>query len=127
MYKNYKSFDYDKFITEYYYGDLSGLEYIEKTIIKEMKNKIEENNKKGVVCFTIEEYITSLFYAALELNNCMTIYEMEPKIKTNFNYNIYTLVRDKLFEELGFDVEDINKVVNELLCGVDTKRSVKNE
>ena len=103
MYNKYKSFDLKTFKKEFESGDLCGLEYLEKTIITEMKKQIEENNKKGVMHFTIEEYITSLFYATMELNNCNNIYETESRVNTRFSYDIYALVRDKLFQELGFN------------------------
>ena len=46
MYNKYKSFDLKTFKKEFESGDLCGLEYLEKTIITEMKKQIEENNKK---------------------------------------------------------------------------------
>lgn len=108
-------FDYNKFVREYAYGDLSGLEYLEDTIIKDMKEKIKEDNKNCVEHFTREEYITSLFYATLELNNCNNIYETESKVKTNFNFDIYSNVRDLLFTELGFNVEKLSEEVDKIL------------
>ena len=104
MYNKYKSFDLETFKNNFNGGDLSGLEYLEQTIIKDMKEKIKEDNTKFLEHFTIEEYITSLFYATLELNNCNNIYETESKVKTNFNFDTYAIVRDKLFEELGIDI-----------------------
>lgn len=102
MYNKYKNFDLKTFKEKFEMGDLSGLEYLEETIMTEMKKKIEEDNKKGVSHFTKEEYITSLFYATLYLNNCNNIYEVESSVNTRFNYDIYAVVRDKLFQELGF-------------------------
>ena len=46
MYNKYKTFDLKTFKKEFESGDLCGLEYLEKTIITEMKKQIEENNKK---------------------------------------------------------------------------------
>ena len=115
MYKNYKDFDYNKFAKEFAYGDLCGLEYLEQTIIKDMKEKIKEDNIKFLEHFTIEEYITSLFYATMKLNNCNNIYETESKVKTNFNFDIYANVRNKLFEELGFDLEKLSEDIDTFL------------
>lgn len=113
MYKNYKSFDYEQFKKEFSYGDLSGLEYIETTIIKEIKDYLDGIDYLKQVDFTIEEYIYDLFKATLNLNYCNNIYETSSyDLKINFNYDIYANIRDKLFEELGFDLEDIWNYVN---------------
>lgn len=101
-----KEFNIEKFKEEFEQGDLNGLEYLEETIIKDMKDKIQEDNKKGVIDFTREEYITSLFEAVMYLNNCEIIYETSD-IKNKFNFDYYAYIRDLLFEELNIDLEEL--------------------
>lgn len=81
-------------------GDLDALLYLQETIILKMKDKIKEHNKTNSMKFIKEEYICSLFNAVLELNNCNMIHERS-EVENKFNYDIYAIVRDKLFEELG--------------------------
>lgn len=84
-------------------GDLTALEYIEDTIIADMKEKIKEHNKTNSMKFIREEYICSLFYAVLRLNNCIVIHE-RGDVDNKFDFDTYAIVRDKLFEELGIEV-----------------------
>ena len=86
------------FKKEFGYGDLSGLEYLEKTIIKNMK---EINSKNNTMFFTKEDYLINLFYATLNLNYCNNIYETDYKENgKNFDYNLYFQTKDLLFTEL---------------------------
>lgn len=101
-----KEFNIKEFKKEFEYGDLSGLEYLEETIIKNCKETIKENNKKMNNDFIKEEYITSLFYAVKELNNCNFIYECT-NVKNNFNFDYYSSIRDLLFKELNIDLEEL--------------------
>ena len=75
------NFNYEIFKQEINNGDLGGLEYLEKTIIEEMKNKIKEDNKHLYTDYSIEEYITSLFEATMYLNNCNNICEVSEVLK----------------------------------------------
>lgn len=88
-----KNFDFDIFNEELTSGDIFGLRYLEKTIIKEWKEKPFDP-----LHYTKEEYLISLFYATLELNTCNNIYETE-NIENNFNFDIYAVVRNKFLEE----------------------------
>ena len=91
-------FDLKEFEKEYSYGDLSGLEYLEKTIINEMKDK-NKNNK--TMFFTKEDYLISLFYAVKELNYCNNIYETDYKQNAkDFKYRLYFDAKYLLFLEL---------------------------
>lgn len=94
-----KEFNIKEFKEEFNCSDLSGLEYLRDTIIKDYKEIIKENNKVSTE-FIREEYITSLFNATMELNNCMFIYECT-NVRNTFNYDLYTAVRDLLLKELG--------------------------
>lgn len=86
-------FDYKTFMLEIGDSDLFGLEYMEKTLIKELKEKYD------LVNYTIEEYIVSLFYAVKELNNCNFVYEMT-NVETMFEADIYFNAKGKLIEEV---------------------------
>jgi len=90
------NFSYKKFIEELNNGDLCGLEYLEEKLIENMKDKNKNNHTDD---FTREEYITSLFYAVKELNNCNFIYECT-RVKNNFDYDIYYNARDLLIKEI---------------------------
>ena len=92
------NFNIEEFKKEYEFGDLSGLEYLEKTIIKNMK---EINSKNNTIFFTKEDYLINLFYATLSLNYCNNIYETDYKENgKNFNYDLYFQTKDLLFTEL---------------------------
>lgn len=103
-------FDFQTFKKEFSCGDLSGLDYIEKTIIRDFKDRINDN----IDLYTRYDYIIALFYATRELNECVFIYE-STKVENNFNYDLYCEVRDLLFKELGndfgFKLEDIYEEV----------------
>lgn len=100
-------FDFQTFKKEFSYGDLSGLDYIEKTIIRDFKDRLNDNIGSD---YTRYDYIISLFYATRELNECMFMYE-QTRVENNFVYDYYCNVRDLLFKELGIDfgfkLEDI--------------------
>lgn len=104
MYTEYKDFDYEKFKNRLNDGDLNGIEYIGKTIIEFMKEEIKKNYDP--LYFTKKEYIIELYNATISLNYCNNMYE-NSDFENSFNYDIYAMVRDKLFEELDFDLEDI--------------------
>ena len=89
------SFDYFKFKKEINDGDLSGIEYMEDTLIKELK---EKNNNSYV--YTREDYIIALFYALKYLNQCNDIYETSD-VKNKFNYDLYYKTKELFLEELG--------------------------
>lgn len=112
MYKEYKDFDYEKFKYEFSNGDLSGLEYIGEKIIKPMKEEIKQNYDP--LYFTKKEYIVDLYSATIELNYCNNMYETS-RFKSNFNYDYYATIRDLLFQELEFDLEDIFNYENNYL------------
>ena len=95
-------FNYEEFKKEFQSSYLSGLQYIEKTLYIEWKNKPYE-----LVDYTKEEYLMSLFGAVMYLNYCNQVYECSRKTKTMFNYDYYAEIRDLLFKELGFDLEDL--------------------
>lgn len=88
-------FDYFKFREEINGGDINALNYMEETLIAELKEK----NKKSLF-YTREDYIISLFYAVQSLNQCNDIYETS-NVKNKFNSDLYFQVRDLLLEELG--------------------------
>ena len=88
-------FDFQTFKNEFDMGDIWGLNYIGKTIIKDM----EENNK-NVIDITKEDYIINLFKATICLNTCNDIYETTDKAR-DFNYDLYYNTRDLLLKELG--------------------------
>jgi hypothetical protein len=109
---NMKKFNYEDFKSLISSGDLSGLEYLESTIIQNCKLYVKENNQKLASDFIIEEYILSLFYATKELNNCNFIYECT-SVKNNFNYDIYYETRDLFLREL-FNYLGIKKEIEDL-------------
>ena len=107
-------FDYKEFIYNYSLSDLSGIEYIGKTIIRDFKDRINDNIGSD---YTYYDYIINLYNATRSLNECVFIYEMT-SVKNNFKYDLYCGVRDLLFSEIGLDLEDVYKKVNSL-NGVD--------
>lgn len=89
-------FNVEEFKEEFNCGDLSGLEYIEKTVIKDMKGE-----NKNTMYFTKEDYLINLFYAVLNLNYCNNIYETDYKQNAkDFNYNLYFETKDLFLTEL---------------------------
>lgn len=99
-------FDYKQFKEEINNGDLYGLEYIEKTIIRDFKDRLNDNIGAD---YTYYDYIINLFYATRELNECIFIHE-QTRVENNFKADIYHETRDLLFKELGFDIEKIYEV-----------------
>ena len=101
------NFDFSTFNEKLKSGDRNGLEYLEKTIIADLKEK-----NKDSLFYTKEDYLINLFYATLELNTCNDIYETS-NIKNNFNFEIYAVVRDKFLEEFcyyyGYDYNRLYK------------------
>jgi hypothetical protein len=89
------SFDYFKFKEKINKGDLNGLEYLEDTLIKELKEK-----NKNTYIYTKEDYIINLFYAVKHLNECNDIYETSG-VKNKFNCDLYFETKRLLLEELG--------------------------
>jgi hypothetical protein len=96
------TFDYKTFKKDLQSGDINGLEYLEKTMIRELKDKCNDN----YTGWKYQDYIVNLFYATIDLNRCVDIYETS-KVKNNFNYDLYTETRDLLFEEIGFNLDDL--------------------
>lgn len=94
-------FDLEEFKKEYEYGDLNGLNYIEKTIIKSMEQ--EKKTDTGIK-YTRNDYIISLFHATMELNNVNNIYE-QCDFKNDFKSSLYFNTKLLLFKELGIEVE----------------------
>lgn len=94
-------FDYETFKKEFNDGDIWGLQYLETTIINDLK---ETNKNKTDI--TREDYIIDLFYATMALNSCNNIYEITDKAK-DFDYNLYFDTRNLLFKELGFNLDDL--------------------
>lgn len=88
-------FDLKEFEKEYSYGDLSGLEYLEKTFIKELEEK-----NKNTMYYTKEDYIIGLYKAVRHLNWCNDIYETT-RIKNKFDYNLYFNAKHLLFSEIA--------------------------
>lgn len=95
-------FDYNKFRKEIISGDIWGLEYLEKTIIRDFKDRINDNVDK----YTYYDYILNLFYATKCLNTCNDIYETS-NVENKFDYDLYFDTKRLLLEELGFDVEKL--------------------
>lgn len=89
-----KDFDLKRFKEEISDSELLGLEYLEKTIIKELKAKYD------LINYNKDEYLVSLFYAVRELQNCMFMYE-QTNIKNVFNTDLYFETRDLLLAELS--------------------------
>ena len=100
LYLKYKDFNFQEFKKLVNGGDIMGLDYLEETIINKMKKEYD------LVKFKKQDYIVSLFYAVKELNNCVWIYETT-NVENNFDYDLYTGVRNKLFMELGFNIEKL--------------------
>ena len=97
------SFDYNEFENEVNSGDIWGLEYLEKTLIRDYKDRLNDSIQDKYCWY---DYIISLFYAVKELNSCNDIYETS-NVENNFNYDLYFQTRDLLFEELGFDLNKL--------------------
>ena len=95
-------FDFQTFKEEIKDSDLLGLEYIENTIIRDFKDRINDN----VADYTYYDYIINLYGATRCLNECVFIYE-QTRVENNFKYDVYTETRDLLFKELGFNLEKI--------------------
>lgn len=97
------TFDYNKFKEEINDSDLLGLEYLEKTMIRDFKDRLNDNIGND---YTYYDYIINLYHATRCLNECIFMHE-QTKVKNNFESDIYFKTRDLLFKELGFNVEDI--------------------
>lgn len=97
-------FDYLKFKEEYKDSDLLALEYLEKTLIRDFKDRLNDNIKND---YTYYDYIINLYHAVRCLNECVFIYE-QTSVGNSFKYDLYTETRDLLFTELGFDLEKLN-------------------
>ena len=91
------SFDWFRFKEKINMGDLTALEYLEDTLIKELKEK-----NKNTYFYTKEDYIINLFYAVKYLNTCNDIYETSD-VKNNFDYDLYFAAKDLLLKELGVE------------------------
>ena len=100
MIKDFDYFDFDivKFTENILDSDLLGLEYINDTIIKNIKELTQENE----IEYNYYDYIINLYHATRSLNECVFIYE-QTRVETNFKYDIYTETRDLLFEALGIE------------------------
>ena len=96
-------FDYEKFKEELKDSDLLALEYLEETIIRDFKDRLNDNIGND---YTYYDYIINLFYATRELNECIFIHE-QTSVRNNFKTDIYHETRDLLFKELGFDIEKL--------------------
>lgn len=94
-----KDFDYNEFKKEFSSSDLCGLEYLEKTIIKDYKTRIGAD-------YSYYDYIINLFHATRCLNECIFI-QQQTNVKNNFESDLYFETRDLLFKELNFDLEDL--------------------
>lgn len=92
-------FDYKEFKKEFDSGELCGLEYLGNTIIKDLKAKKEKEREKDWLGYTRTDYILDLYNATMILNDCVFIYE-STNVKNNFKWDLYSEIRDKLFEEL---------------------------
>lgn len=95
-------FNFEKFKEEIKDSDLLGIEYIGNTIIRDFKDRINDN----IPDYTYYDYIINLYHATRCLNECIFMHE-NTRVENNFNSDIYFETRDKLFEELGFNVEKI--------------------
>jgi len=96
------TFDYKTFKKDLQSGDINGLDYLEKTIIRELKDKCNDN----YTGWKYQDYIVRLFYATMYLNDCVNIYETS-NVKNHFNYDLYVETRNLLFEEIGFNLDDL--------------------
>lgn len=95
----YKDFDIKKFNEEFNAGDLSGLEYIGKTIIDNLEEDIDR--------FTRTDYLKGLYKAVMGLNNSLIAYETGKGFITDkYFYDYYYSIRDIFFEELGLKTND---------------------
>jgi len=95
----YEDFDIKKFNEEFNAGDLSGLEYIGKTIIDNLEEDIDR--------FTRTDYLKGLYEAVMGLNNSLIAYETGKGFITDrYFYDYYYNIRDIFFEELGLKTND---------------------
>lgn len=99
------TFDYKAFKELLNAGDIGGLDYLEKTIIRDYKDRLNDHDRKELDYY---EYIVELFYAVKNLNRVNDIYETS-RVENNFKSDLYFQVRDLLFEEIGFNTEDLWK------------------
>ncbi len=93
-------FDFKQFKEEINDSDLLGLEYLEKTIIRDFKDRLNDNIG---VDYTYYDYIVNLFYATRYLNECNFIHE-QTNVENEFDSDIYFETRNLLFKELGFNI-----------------------
>lgn len=92
----YKDFDIKKFNEEFNAGDLSGLEYIGKTII--------DNLEEDLVNLTRTDYLKGLYKAVIGLNNSLIAYETGKGFITDkYFYDYYYNIRDMFFDEIGIE------------------------
>jgi hypothetical protein len=90
-----KDFNYKEFKRLINSGDIFGLDYLYRNEIKDYSIKEPR-----------ELYIYNLYKATYDLNICISVME-EIEFKNNFEYDIYYIVRNKLLEELGFNIEEL--------------------
>lgn len=92
-----KDFNFKEFKDILNGSDIAGLEYLYENEIKYYNLFIPRN-----------DYIYKLYIATCSLNCCVELYENEYENDLeNFDYELYTSVRNKLFTEYGFDIEKL--------------------
>ena len=101
----YKDFDINEFNKRFECGDLFGIEYIGKTIIKGLKENKHLLNRT--------DYLKGLYNAVINLNNSLIAYETgDGYITDTYFYDYYYSIRDLLFKELGLKYVDNKFILN---------------
>ena len=95
-------FNFETFKNEINDSDLLGLEYLEKTLIRDYKDRINDNVDK----YTWYDYIINLFHATRCLNECLFM-QQQTKVKNDFESDLYFETRNLLLKELGFNIESL--------------------
>lgn len=92
-----KDFNFKEFKDILNGSDIAGLDYL-------YENEIKYYNR----LYVSENYLYCLYTATCSLNCCVELYENEYENNLeNFDYELYTSVRNKLFTEYGFDIEKL--------------------
>lgn len=90
-----KNFNYEEFKRKINSSDICGLHYL-------WENEISFYS----IFDTREDYMISLYSATTALNVCNDITETND-FKNDFDFNLYMNTRNKLLEELGFNIEEL--------------------
>lgn len=93
-----KNFNLERFNEEFSSGERFAIDYIYNTIIKYINKDFNVFTKDKTEIRNY--YLLTLWNSVSYINECLWLYE-EYNFDNNFNFDVYMVMRDKLFNELG--------------------------